>query len=605
MRKFTADFETNVSETDCRVWAYAIHEIGVDNFIYGNNIEDFLLWCNNKKENYIVYFHNLKFDGEYIISYLLNNGYECVKTKKERKDKTFSCLIGEMGQFYSIEVYFHVTKSKVQKVTFYDSYKIIAMSVEDIAKKFNLPIRKLKIDYKENRELGHILTKEEIDYIRNDVEIMARALEIMFKEELTHMTIGANALSYYRKINKYFNNQFPEIPFEIDKSIRQSYKGGFTYLNPLYKDKEVKDGIVLDVNSLYPSVMATCDLPFGVPIYFDGEYKYNPLYPLYIQQFSCSFKLKEGKIPTIQIKNDRFYIPNEYIESSKGDIVTLCLTNIDFELFLEQYDHSEIIYQGGYKFKAIDNMFIDYVKIWSDKKIQAKKDNNSALYQIAKLMMNSLYGKFSKNPIIISKYPVLDEEGIVRYKNYDVEIGKGLYIPLGSFVTSIARNKTIRTSQAIRDYTIKNYGEDYYIYSDTDSIHMKSLPEEELKKFVDIDDYRLGAWKLESRWNRGKFLRQKCYIENQEISEEDYLKAMSNEELTVTDKKLYSIEDNKYYRLTSTIAGLPKKLSKYVNFDNFSFGFGIYADELEKEHKLTYKHVKGGVMLVDTDFTIK
>ena len=25
MRKFTADFETNVSETDCRVWAYALY----------------------------------------------------------------------------------------------------------------------------------------------------------------------------------------------------------------------------------------------------------------------------------------------------------------------------------------------------------------------------------------------------------------------------------------------------------------------------------------------------------------------------------------------------------------------------------------------------
>ena len=33
MKKFTADFETNVSETDCRVWAYALCEIGnTDNF---------------------------------------------------------------------------------------------------------------------------------------------------------------------------------------------------------------------------------------------------------------------------------------------------------------------------------------------------------------------------------------------------------------------------------------------------------------------------------------------------------------------------------------------------------------------------------------------
>ena len=74
-KKFTADFETTVSVTDCRVWAYALCEIGnVDNFIYGNNIEDFIKFCQNKRENYILYFHNLKFDGEYIFNYLLNNG---------------------------------------------------------------------------------------------------------------------------------------------------------------------------------------------------------------------------------------------------------------------------------------------------------------------------------------------------------------------------------------------------------------------------------------------------------------------------------------------------------------------------------------------------
>lgn len=84
MRKFTADFETTTDIDDCRVWAYAICEIGnTDNFIYGNNIEDFIKFCQNKKENYLILFHNLKFDGEYIISYLLNNGYEHIKDKKQ------------------------------------------------------------------------------------------------------------------------------------------------------------------------------------------------------------------------------------------------------------------------------------------------------------------------------------------------------------------------------------------------------------------------------------------------------------------------------------------------------------------------------------------
>ena len=171
MRKFTADFETNVSDTDCRVWAYALCEItNPDNFIYGNNIDDFMNWCANKKENYVLYFHNLKFDGEYIFSYLLSNGYTCIKDKKERADKTFTTLISDTGQFYSIEIFFETKNEKhINKVTIYDSLKILNFSVEQIEKDFNLPIRKLEIDYKEIREQGHILTEQEIAYIRNDV----------------------------------------------------------------------------------------------------------------------------------------------------------------------------------------------------------------------------------------------------------------------------------------------------------------------------------------------------------------------------------------------------------------------------------------------------
>ena len=53
MKKFTADFETTTDPNDCRVWAYAISEIGnLDNFQYGNSLDDFMAFCANKKENY-------------------------------------------------------------------------------------------------------------------------------------------------------------------------------------------------------------------------------------------------------------------------------------------------------------------------------------------------------------------------------------------------------------------------------------------------------------------------------------------------------------------------------------------------------------------------
>ena len=577
MRRFTADFETTTDEKDCRVWAYALCEIGKpDNFFYGNNIDDFFKILQYKRENYVLYFHNLKFDGEYIFNYLLNNGYECIKDKKDRKTKTFTTLISDTGQFYSIEIFFEVDNKKhINKVTIYDSLKILNFSVDKIAKAFDLPIRKLELDYNKYREVGHILTPEEVDYIRNDVEIMARALDFMFKERLTKMTIGSDALSYYKEMNKNFNKYFPILPYEIDMDIRKSYKGGFTYLNDCYKEKETGRGLVLDVNSLYPSVMTGEYLPFGEPIYFVGKYEEDALYKLYIQTFTCCFELKEGKIPCIQIKNNLAFVPNEYVKSSDGDLVTLTLTNVDLKLFFENYNVKDITYHSGWKFKALKGLFTNYINYWTEKKINAKKEGNNVLYLISKLMLNSLYGKFGLNPNVGSKYPYLNEEGVVKYGNYPMEIRDSIYIPVASFITSYARNKTIRTSQAIKDYTIQNYGKDYYIYSDTDSIHLLEMSKEELASFVEIDDYKLGAWKMESTFVRGKYIRQKCYIE---LGEDD--------------------------KLNVVVAGLPKNLGKYITFDNFKVGFTTENMDI-KEKKLTFKHVKGGVLLVNTDFTIK
>ena len=222
---YTADFETTTDLEDCRVWAWALCEIGApSNFKYGNSIESLFEFLEHSKSNLKLYFHNLKFDGEFIFNYLLSNGYKCIRDKKDKEDKTFTTLISDMGQFYSIEIYFKVNKKHVKKVTIYDSMKILNFSVDKIAKDFKLPIQKLDLDYSEYRASGHELTEHEVDYIRNDVEIMARALKIMFDNDLKKMTIGSDALAYYKKLNTNFKNYFPVLPFEIDKQIRKSYK---------------------------------------------------------------------------------------------------------------------------------------------------------------------------------------------------------------------------------------------------------------------------------------------------------------------------------------------------------------------------------------------
>lgn len=576
-RFYTADFETTTDENDCRVWAFGICEIEepFSNFIYGNNIDDFIKFLSNKKSNDVFFFHNLKFDGEYIFYYLLTHGFECIKDKKDRKNKTFTTLISDTGQFYSIEIFFEVSKKKVNKATIYDSLKILNMSVEQIAKDFKLPILKGEIDYHEKREVGHIITKEELDYLKNDVEIMARALDFFFKQNLKKMTIGSNALAFY-KTTINFDNYFPKLSYEIDQDIRNSYKGGWVYLNPIYAEEEVHDGIVIDKNSMYPSHMYYDFLPFGEPQFFEGEYESDMCYPLYIQNLSCSFELKPGKLPTIQLKNTLGFLPNEYIESTDKEIVTLSLTNIDLELFFEHYKVDNLYYHNGFKFKKMKGLFCNYIDYWTEQKIKAKKEENGAMYTTSKLFLNSLYGKFGLNPNVRGKYPVLNEDGIIHYSLYEREIRDSIYCPVASFITALCRNDIIRNSQKIRDYSIEKYGFDAFVYSDTDSIHCIGISEDDIRSIMDIDAYRLGAWDMELKFKRACFIRQKCYIEEKEDG-----------------------------TIKTTIAGLPKKLGKYIDFNNFKKGFQVLASEREKEHKLRFKHVKGGVLLVDTDFTIK
>lgn len=396
-KRFTCDFETSTVEWYkkdgyARVWAYSICEIGnPDNFIYGNNIDDFMKWCMNPKNNSTCYWHNMKFDGEYIFYWLLSHGYECIEDKKARKDKTFTCLLSDTGLFYSIEIYFEVKNKRVNKITFIDSLKILNFSVEKIAKDFKLPIKKLELDYDRYRPVGYELQQYEIDYIRNDVEIMSRALDIMFNQNLTKLTIGSDALSYYKSNLTSFNKYYPNIGNDKDALIRKSYRGGWTYLNPLYKDKIVGEGLVIDKNSMYPSMMQFEFMPFGEPIYFDGEYQHDICYPLYIQMFSCSFKVKPNKLPTVQLKHTLGYMDNEYIETTEGQIETLTLTNIDLELFFEHYEVEHLKYHCGFKFKRIKGLFKSYIDYWMNEKIQAGKEGNGAKRQIAKLMLNSLY----------------------------------------------------------------------------------------------------------------------------------------------------------------------------------------------------------------------
>jgi len=579
MKTYVADFETTTNPNDCRVWAYAICEVGnKDNVIIGTTLDDFMKWCRDLKENPTVFFHNLKFDGQFIMTWLFKNGFTHTTNPNDKATLTFNTLISDKGMYYQIEVIFVKKGKKVNKVVFQDSLKLIPLSVNAIAKSFKLPISKLEIDYDAHNNLppGSPLSKEEEDYIKNDVQIVAYAVEYFYEQGLDRMTIGSCALEEYRKLIKKrnFKRYYPTPKY--DKDVRQSYRGGFTYLNPKFAGKTIGNGVVFDVNSLYPSVMYECDLPFGTPIYFEGEYKQDPIYPLYTQMIRCQFELKKGKIPMIQIKKGGYgFVPNEYLTSSGNEVVVLCLNSVDLKLFFEHYDVYNPEFLSGWKFKSTKGLFKEYIEKWSNNKIQAKLEGNHGLYLISKLFLNSLYGKFGTDTKVKSKIPYLGDDDIIHFKDGEVEERDGLYVAMASFITSYARLKTISSAQKIMDDYNSGKSKIQFVYADTDSLHCYS-PNFDLPN-LDIDDTRLGAWKFESKFNKARFLRQKCYIEN------------STEDID---------NPNPDYELKITVAGMPRGCYPYVNFDNFNIG-AYYKGKKQP------KRVKGGVILADIDFTIK
>ena len=591
---YTADFETTTNEEDCRVWAWGVCEIGnPDYFKHGNTIEGFFDYME-RSENSTFYFHNLKFDGEFLMVYLFEHGFKHVHERTDEDTKTFTTLISDAGQFYSIKIIFEKKGKRTKYVKIYDSLKILPFSVAQIAKGFNLPISKLEIDYTKPREKGYILTPEEVDYLRNDVDIVARALHVLFEQGLDRMTQGSNALHDYKRTvgKKEFERWFP-VP-DYDHDVRQSYKGGFTYLNPTYKNKDIGEGIVLDVNSLYPSVMHDKPLPFGEGVYFDGQYQFDSLYNLYVQMFTCQFELKPGYIPTIQLKNNLSFIPTQYLTSSDGEEVTICLTSVDLELFFEHYNVYNIEYHSGWKFKSTMGLFTEYIDKWTRVKIESTRNGNKAMRTLAKLMLNALYGKFALNPNVQGKIPYYDN-GIIRYSKGPKETRSPIYIPVGTFITAWARHKTITSAQKV-------YG--MFAYADTDSLHLdlklpaelSRMTNEELERLTTadlqrygvpipddfiVDPYALGAWKIESRFTRARFLRQKSYIEDWNPPE------------TWGNPETYNKE-----LLNITCAGMPQGCYPFVTWENFHEG-ATYAGKLQP------KHVPGGIVLKDIDFTIK
>lgn len=636
MKIMVGDFETTVYEgqTETEVWASALVELYSEDVVIHHSISEAFEYLKSISGSVRVYYHNLKFDGMFWLDYLLRNTkyeqafdiegehIEALLTKN-MKSNTFKYLISDTGQVYSITI-----KTSTNVIEIRDSYKLLPFSVEVIGNSFKTKHRKSTMIYEGLRYAGCEITDSEKEYIANDVLVVKEGLEFMYSSKHDKLTIGACCMSEYSKLAPFdFKDKEAFMPnlkdYKIDESIygspdadsyiRHAYKGGWCYVNPVYQKKKLGKGYTLDVNSLYPSMMVRKDrmYPVGEPHFWTGErpditYEGVGNKPtFFFIRVRVKFRIKEGKLPFLQMKHSFFYAKNlclttsnyidmngkehEYLMKDGEKIecqLILTLTCTDYYLMLEHYDMYKLEVLDGCYFSVMSGewLFGKYIEKYKN----IKMNSTGAQRQLAKLFLNNLYGKMATSDNSSFKYVTLKDD-VLSFKTVP-EFNKGVvYIPIGSAITSYAREFTIRAAQ-------ENYKN--FCYADTDSIHC--VGDIKNVKGVELHDTEFSCWKHESDWDMAYFTRQKTYIEHVIADEPYYDVKCAGMNKRCKELFVRSLTGDLYDEEKDKDLREPEKefLKVKRELEDFDIGLCVPA-------KLVPRRMKGGIVLVNTEFTMR
>lgn len=488
---------------------------------------------------------------------------------------------------------------------------------------------KTGLDLTKRRGLDYIATDEERERVTVDTDIIEDGIKLFYDWGMRCSTLAGDAWQDYMKMCRryYFEEAMKELentpgsedlPEEFktaiaedvgmkklgavypDKmpetftcangvqiNIRDAYAGGVVYVNPKFEEKEVASCSVIDRNSMHPSSMKFCDMPYGIPETSVGE----PKSTRYIVKFTAAFKIKKGMFPTIQKKGSIRTMDADWIYDTHGEPMELTMTDLDLKWFLASYDLDipfDCLEKSYLNFKHKKLPVLgEYVDKWTAEKKKCKKERNKyekgtdgyskwdILYYRAKIMQNALYGKFGQDPIKPYQWAEIGEKDVLEIEESDTEAGEyfpayaSKYLAVACFVTAESRDSLRNAIELVKDD---------FVYADTDSVHFNDhgIGKEAVKamlveKGVWLDDAELGAWDLEDDGCKAKYLRAKTYIHE---------------------------KDNK---LDVKCAGMPEKMKKHVTWDNFYSGALFPAGT----GKLLPRMRKGGKTLVEVDFRIK
>lgn len=555
------------------------------------------------KKNHVtkIYIHDDDYVMSYIYDYLIKNNWVHDPLMNEEK------RIFEPGSYDAFIINGKCMYLKIRynynynsTCTFVSSKNILRNSISEINTSYECGVD-INDCVDESIQLGinDELTTDMLNKTVYSSRIIANALHsVKSTFNLTELTVGSNAVKSWKKLDDKKYTYLEQLPLNIERDIYLSYRGGYNWINKKYKGVEIREGVVLDVNSLFPWIMKTYPMPIGIPVWHDklvfvkNKDGNSELYKYSIIKLTIGGDdkhpgalLKAGCLPTVsnmcQESKTTSMIFNEYQE--KLVATTVWMTGFDYELFQNNYDISDVHVEGCYVFKTKTGLFDNFIDHW----YTIKREQHGAKRELSKLMLDNLHGKLGTkiehyrggNWIHQTKQKLTVVDGVVTLdKDTDTNNTSIRYMPISIFVNSIARMTMIYSCQ---------FYYDRLIYIDTDGGHFKGL--EPLDLIIDNQPVfkispELGDFKVESIFKKAKYLGLKNYVHYNYTDFDKFDSTFKHGDATELDVKM---------------AGASDEVRSKVTWDLFNYS------QVIKKSKKVMKNIDGGKIRYYVDYTIR
>ena len=289
----------------------------------------------------------------------------------------------------------------------------------------------------------------------------------------------------------------------LNKAIVTSYKGGINYVNPMYQNQWIDEDVyVYDINSMYPWIYSTMPMPDIRTLRSVKSLAKDDLGFVMIGKIIAM--VKRNKMPLIKLKTGLKHPNSSHYQDVLSINRLFVLTNLEYQYLIENYDIREI--EDVHFLKADENKqlheaFSKFCQYWYKQKKDGRRDGDTTKEWFAKLMLNSLYGKFGQFESQYENYHLTSEDGILVKEDVSKYVDSmwDADLAVASYITAYGRVKLAND--------INTVGLDRFCYCDTDSLHVLGEAEE-----LDVG-LELGQWKLEGISKRSKFIQPKTYGE--------------------------------------------------------------------------------------------